>query len=178
MIYVPFGTDFGFLPKICIIVLNTTKRMRYLSWEDRKMRNVCLRKVLVVGIIVLFLGVGFQPAFANEINTTIVSDVDEDCLECQPVNNVDILRVRLLVIRIKAITNVILSRFGYIPEVKEKCEEVLELINSGVLLLFCVIILVWCELLVGIMVNLPKVFWLLFIIPLGIPLNILYTYCM
>ena len=134
--------------------------------------------LLSVGITILFLGVGFQPALANEISTTTVSDVDEDCFECRPVNKVDVLKLRLLLIRLKAITNIIKMRFGDISEIQERCEEVLELINSGVLLLFCYIILVWCELLVGIMVYLPKVFWLLFIIPLGIPLQFLYTYCM
>ena len=87
------------------------------------MRNVCLKKGLVIGIIVLFLGVGFQPALANEISTNMVSDVDEDCLECQPVNRVEILKVKLLLIRIEAITNILLSRFGHITEVKEKYQE-------------------------------------------------------
>ena len=81
-------------------------------------------KVLVVCIIVLFLGVGFQPALANEISTTTVSDVDEDCLECQPVNRIDLLKVRLLLIRVEVLTNILMQRFGHIPEIKEKCEEI------------------------------------------------------
>ena len=86
--------------------------------------------LICVGITILFLGVGFQPALANEISTNIVSDVDEDCLDCQPVNRVELLKVKLLLIRIEAFTNIILSRFGHIPEVKEKCEEILDIINS------------------------------------------------
>ena len=38
------------------------------------MRNDCCKKGLVVGIIVLFLGVGFQPALANEVSITKTSE--------------------------------------------------------------------------------------------------------
>ena len=91
-----------------------------------------MRKGLVVGIILLFLGVGFQPALAKDVSTNVVSDVDEDCFECQPMSRVDLLKVKLLLIRIEAITDVIVSRFGHIPEIQEKCEEVLDIINSDI----------------------------------------------
>ena len=94
---------------------------------------IYVKKALVFGIIVLFLGVGFQPALADEISTNIVSDVEEDCLECQPVNRVELLKVKLLLIRIEAFTNVILSRFGHIPEIREKCEEASERISEIIL---------------------------------------------
>ena len=88
-----------------------------------------MKKVLAVAVILLFLGVGVQPALANEVSNT-VSDVDEDCLECQPVNRIDILKVKLLMIRVEAFTNVILSRFGHIPEIREKCEEISDRITN------------------------------------------------
>ena len=94
---------------------------------------IYVKKALVFGIIVLFLGVGFQPALADEISTNIVSDVEEDCLECQPVNRVELLKVKLLLIRIEAFTNVILSRYGHIPEIREKCEEASERISEIIL---------------------------------------------
>ena len=89
-----------------------------------------MKKALVIGVILLFLGVGIQPALANEVSTNAVSDVEEDCLECQPASRVDLLKVKLLLIRLEAITNVILSKFGHIPEIKEKCEKILETIHS------------------------------------------------
>ena len=49
---------------------------------------------------------------------------NEDCFECQPVNRVTLLKVRLLLIKLRTITNIIKSRFGHIPEIQEKCEEV------------------------------------------------------
>jgi len=54
-----------------------------------------------------------------------VSDVDEDC-GCQVVNRYDLFRVKLLLVRLKVITNILLLRFGHIPEVAEKCYEILE----------------------------------------------------
>ena len=80
--------------------------------------------LIVVGITILFLGVGFQPALANEVSISKTSDIHEDCLECQHISKVELLKVKLLLIRIEAITNIIFSKFSHIPEVKEKCEEV------------------------------------------------------
>ena len=38
-----------------------------------------MKKALVIGVILLFLGVGLKPALANEIPISNTSDVDEDC---------------------------------------------------------------------------------------------------
>ena len=64
------------------------------------------------------------------INSVVgVSDVEEDC-GCQVVNRYDWFRVKLLSVRLKVVTNILLLRFGHIPEVREKCQEILEIINS------------------------------------------------
>ena len=54
-----------------------------------------------------------------------LSDVEDDC-ECQDVNRYDLYRVKLLLVRIKVITNILLLRFGHIPEIAEKCSDILE----------------------------------------------------
>jgi hypothetical protein len=54
-----------------------------------------------------------------------VSDVEDDC-GCQVVNRYDLFRVKLLLVRIKVITNILLLRFGHIPEIQEKCQEKLD----------------------------------------------------
>ena len=59
-----------------------------------------------------------------------VSDIGEDC-GCQTVNRVDLLRFKLLLIRVEVITNIILSKFGHIPEVEEKCQDILDIIHSS-----------------------------------------------
>jgi len=89
-----------------------------------------MKKALVVGIIVLFLGVVFQPALANEISINNTSNINEDC-GCQGVNRVDLLRVKLLLIRLEVFTNILLTNFGHIPELTEKCEEILDIIHSN-----------------------------------------------
>ena len=61
----------------------------------------------------------------------------EDCVECQPIRRVDVLKVKLLLIKIKTFTNDILSKYGHIPVVAEKCKVIsdnismLEDINEG-----------------------------------------------
>jgi hypothetical protein len=61
------------------------------------------------------------------------SDVEDDC-GCQVVSSSNLVRVKLLMFRLKVVTNILLLRFGYIPEVAEKCEEILDVINSNRLL--------------------------------------------
>ena len=93
-------------------------------------RNNILKNSIVISVILLFLGVGFQPALADEISTTVVSDVDEDCLDCQPVNRVELLRVKLLLTRLEVFTNILMSKFGHIPGIADECEEVSEGITT------------------------------------------------
>ena len=84
-----------------------------------------MKKVWIASILAtLMLTVPISSVVsANEI-------VDEECLECQPVSRVDLLKVRLWLIRLGVAINSILSKFNHIPEVKEKCEEVSDRINE------------------------------------------------
>jgi hypothetical protein len=45
-----------------------------------------LYKTLIVGIIVLLIGVGIQPAFANNVNISTSNFSEDDCDICQPVS--------------------------------------------------------------------------------------------
>ena len=58
-----------------------------------------------------------------------VSDVNDDC-DCQVVNRYDLVRVKLLSVRLKVVTNILLLRFGHILEIQEKSYEILDVINS------------------------------------------------
>jgi len=42
-----------------------------------------IKKLLIFGIIALFIGVGIQPAISNEIQIKKTSDINDDCIECQ-----------------------------------------------------------------------------------------------
>ena len=60
-----------------------------LLWEDRKMRNDWFRKGLVVGIIVLFIGVGIHPAVAvNPNKTTNILQEEEDNNQEEVIRNI------------------------------------------------------------------------------------------
>ena len=85
------------------------------------------KKGLVVGIIVLFLGVGFQPAFAKEIISTI-SNNEDDC-NCDVVSKSELLRFERLLTRFKLVIKSILMRYRNIPEIEEKCNEILNILN-------------------------------------------------
>jgi len=65
------------------------------------MRTFCVKNGLTVGVILLFVGVAVQPTLADEISISNISDVEEDCLECQPINRVDQLRFKLLLIKLE-----------------------------------------------------------------------------
>ena len=90
-----------------------------------------MKKLLIIGIIALFISIGFQPVFANELPISTTSDSEEDCIECQASDGISLLRAKILLFRVRVVTNVILSsRFGEIPEIKEDCQEILDVINS------------------------------------------------
>ena len=94
------------------------------------MQKGLIRKGLVLSVIILFIGVGIQPALADTPIITL-KDIDEDCIECQASNGISLLRAKILLFRVKVVTNVILSsKFGEIPEIKENCQEILDVINS------------------------------------------------
>jgi hypothetical protein len=84
-------------------------------------KNKNIKKILVVGIIILFIGVGIQPAFANDISITTTSNIKEDC-GCQPISNLHLVRLERLLNRVEIYTNILSLLFKHNSEVKEKCE--------------------------------------------------------
>ena len=90
-----------------------------------------MKKVIVISVIALFFFVGFQSAFAVEpkLSADNIEKV-EDC-DCQELDSENLVRVKLLMNKLEVFTNIILFRFGHIQEVNEKCEELLEIINSN-----------------------------------------------
>ena len=96
------------------------------------------KEILITGIICLFIGVGIQPAFANEnisINRTSSENI-EDC-NCQDADNYDIVRVKSLLNkaermlkRVEIFTKLIPILSKNNPEVIEDCEELSNRINA------------------------------------------------
>ena len=93
------------------------------------MQKGLIRKGLVYCVIVLFISVGVQPVFAEESITSTL-DKDEDCIECGVSDGFSLLRAKILLFRVKIVTNVILSsKLGEIPEIKEDCQNILDILN-------------------------------------------------
>jgi hypothetical protein len=95
------------------------------------MRKELVGKILVLGIICLFIGVGVQPALAIEPKLSADNKTEsvEDC-DCKEEDRPNLFLVKLWLNKVEVLTNILLLRFGYIPEVKENCELVLEGISS------------------------------------------------
>lgn len=88
-----------------------------------------MNKLWVIGIICLFIGVGVYPAIAVESKSSADNTQKEEDCDCQEVDRLNLARVKFLLTRSEVITNILLSKFGHIPEVKEKCLELLDIID-------------------------------------------------
>ena len=84
-------------------------------------------KTLVVGVIVLFIGIGIQPAFAVTPNTT---DSKDDCKLCPKVSSLHLFRLKRLLNRLEKYDNElsVLSKLN--PEIEEKYQEISNYINT------------------------------------------------
>jgi hypothetical protein len=73
----------------------------------------------------------FQPVFAveNRVNTDNIEMV-EDC-DCQEIDRQNLVRLKFLLKNLKFVTNILINRFGHIPEIKEKCQEVVDFIRAS-----------------------------------------------
>jgi hypothetical protein len=89
-----------------------------------------MKKIIVIGVIVLFICVGFQSAFAVEPKLSADNIIKVKDYDCQEVSKDDILKFKELLNDLKDFTINVMTRFGYIPEVKEKCQEILDFINE------------------------------------------------
>jgi len=97
-----------------------------------------MKKILILGIICLFIGVGIQPAFAHEnisINRPSSGNI-EDC-NCQVADNYNLVVLERLFNRIESVLNrvetcnkLIPFLFKDNPEVIKDCEELSEKINT------------------------------------------------
>ena len=85
--------------------------------------------LIVVGITIIFLGVGIQPVLANEVSIAKTSDAEEDC-NCKPVSSLHLVRLKSLLNRLDKHYNLlsILSKIN--PELSEKYQELYDNIDA------------------------------------------------
>ena len=84
-------------------------------------------KSLVVGVIVLFIGVGIQPAFAVTPDT---SDSDEDCNICPKVSNLRLVLLERLVNRFETLISKLSVVSKLNPVIDEKYKELSDAITT------------------------------------------------
>ena len=117
-------------------------------------------KTLIVGVIVLFIGVGIQPAFAVTPND---SDSEDDCNLCPKVSNLHLVRLKNLLNRLEKYDNILSALSKHYPEFEERYQELSDRLTAFIEMdMEYVSELSW---------NFPVLCWLLY--PLIIPLLML-----
>ena len=81
-----------------------------------------MKKVWIASIFATLM---LMVPFTNVIGA---SDTVEDC-NCNPISDLQLVRTERLLDRLESRINFILLRYGHIPEVSEKCNEILANIN-------------------------------------------------
>jgi hypothetical protein len=121
------------------------------------MRTFCIKNVLVVGVILLFISIAFQPAIA--VNP-ISSDNEEDCDICPKVSKTHLVRLKSLINRVETIKNKLLPMSKYNTKFVEKYQELSDRlwsfpISCSILLIFAIILANIAD----VLYNLPRQPW-------------------
>jgi len=135
-----------------------------------------IKRGLVFGIILIFVGVVIKPAFAIDISTIRFSENIKDC-NCQAADNFDFVivksllnRAEMLLNKVDIITDLIAILSKNNPEIieicqenKEICKEKLEIINlsylSGNSSIICSLLENYLYFLMDFAWDIPDIFW-------------------
>jgi hypothetical protein len=88
------------------------------------------KKGLVVGIIILFICVGVQPAFAIDTNQSIDDNMSEDCKECNEVSDANLIKLESLLDRLEKRTKLLLVLSKNNPEIKDNYDKLADTISK------------------------------------------------
>lgn len=114
-----------------------------------------IRKGVVFSIILLFIGVGIQPVLAGSSFATKL-DYEEGYIDYQVSDGYSLLKAKLLLNRVKVIVNFISFKFEDTPEIEEKCQETLKVINHYYPLIDFVVI---CNIIYDIMTPIVELYY-------------------
>ena len=106
-----------------------------------------VRKGLVLGIIVLFIGMGIHPAFAVDTNQSIFSKEIEECSECNKVSDTDLITLERKITQLFFTIKIIQLRFRDYPEIQKMSNEILVVMNSNGIIwdMICVFLINFVE---------------------------------
>ncbi len=94
-------------------------------------KPVVFYKMLVIGVIILFIGIGIQPAIASNISITKTSDSEDECNLCPSVTKKNLVRLKGIVNSIDKYDN-ILSKFSKRdPQIAVKYQELSNVIFNS-----------------------------------------------
>ena len=85
---------------------------------------------MAVGIILLFIGVAVQPAFANEVSTTTSSDTEDECDICPKASKSHLVLIKSLINRVEKYDNQLSVSSKLNLEIGEKYKELSDRISS------------------------------------------------
>jgi hypothetical protein len=105
----------------------------------------------------LFITVGTQPIFAKDTITSIISESEEDCIECLGTDRYNNLRVKSLLTRFKTIINLISLKLDdniQDKELSSKFNEIIEISEQLKILVSSLVMPLYCCILGGMMISL------------------------
>ena len=129
-----------------------------------------MRKVWIASILTILM-------LTVPISSVVSANEVEDCNCNSSISDSKVVRIERLLDELESRINFILLRYGYILEVKEKCEDILCIINSDDFLeLFCDILSGIVEIIIYFQYNMPMLLWVIIFFPPGLIISLIYRY--
>lgn len=91
------------------------------------------RNGLAVAVILLFIGVGIQPAIAK-LSIITTSDNEDDCNLCPKVSNQHLVRLKSLISRLETLNTKLSVLSKHYPEFEGKYNGILNILNTDKIL--------------------------------------------
>ena len=92
-----------------------------------------MKKILVVGLIIILISVGVQPAFAERNNSTIVNNKSKEDCGCETVNSIHLDkldRIGILLDRLEGYTKFLMLLSRSNPVIYGECLELSDGVNT------------------------------------------------
>ena len=87
------------------------------------MKSKLYVKILALCVVLCFIGIGIQPAFAIDIKQSISKDETEECEDCKELSNAELVKVKQLINRVEVYSKLLLVLARDNPELRYLSEE-------------------------------------------------------
>ena len=89
-----------------------------------------INKILVLGIILLLMGVSYSTAFTIDSKISVVNNLKKENCDCEKTLNLDLIKIKRLVNKVKTYSNILPIFSKYKPEIKDRCNKIISDINT------------------------------------------------